>query len=380
MKIYFLEYVQTFGGARKSTIELASRLLNTHEVEIVDIHGSCTPFVNACKELSLPLWIVDKKDEPIILSSSKFWKKIWNIFRFFIHAIRVHKKLCSKFSHEGDCLVVVNNSKVLSYLIFKPLNVKIALFARGWFLPQQISSKDRYLYRLLVDKYICVSEATRYAVYSAGLAPLDKINVVQNAIDTKKFEKVKSDETEHKKMKLLFSGGFLPTKGQQVAIDIAKQLRDKDIDFEIILTGIIYKGEVSEKYYKLIHQTIVNEHLNNCVRIVVDKNDVSSYFKWCDIFIHPSDTEGLPRVVMEAMACKKVVIANAVGGVTDYILHGFTGFLTRHNNVDDYVEYIMMLHDNKHLIEKISTNAYNLVETCFTEKQQIEQMNKALEY
>lgn len=380
MKILFLEYVQTFGGARKSTIELANRLRKNYEIEIIDIHGSCTPFLNACKELSLPLWIVEKKDEPIILSSNIIWKKIWNLFRFFVHAFKINIKLRFKLNQEGDCLVVVNNSKVLSYLFFKPSNVKIALFARGWFLPQQISKKDRYLYRRLVDKYICVSEATRYAVHSAGLAPLNQINVVQNAIDIEHYEKVQPFETGNNKLKLLFSGGFLPTKGQLVAIEIAKRLRDKGVDFEMILTGIIYKGEVSKKYYKLIRNTIVNEHLESYVSIVVDKNDVSSYFKWCDIFVHPSDTEGLPRVVMEAMACKKVVVANAVGGVTDYILHGFTGFLTRHNNVDDYVEYIMMLNGNKSLMESMSTNAYNLVATCFTEKQQMEQMNKALEY
>lgn len=380
MKVYFLEYVQAFGGARKSTIELAHRMRNEYEIEIIDIVGSCEPFVKACKELSLPLWIVEKKDKPIILLSNNIWKRLWNTFRFIKHAFKINRILCSKFRNKGECLVIVNNSKVLSYLFFKPSNVKIALFARGWFLPQQISKKDRYLYRRLVDKYICVSEATRYAIYSAGLAPLDKINVVQNAIDVKQFENVKPFEKGDNELKLLFSGGFLPTKGQLVAIEIAKQLKNRKVDFKMILTGIVYDGEKSEKYYNHIQQIILEENLENYINIVVGKNDVSAYFKWCDIFVHPSDTEGLPRVVMEAMACKKVVVANAVGGVTDYIIHGFTGFLTRHNNVDDYVEYIMLLNNNKSLTENISINAYNLIVTCFTEKQQMEQMNKALEY
>lgn len=378
MKIYFLENVQTFGGARKSTIELAHRMHNNRDVEIIDIHGCCKAFVNECKKLSLSLWVVDKRDAPIILSSPKMWKKIKNIFLFLFHAFKINRILYSRLSKEDNCLIVVNNSKVLSYLFFCPPNVKIALFARGWFLPQQISLKDRCLYKRLVDKYICVSEATRYAVHSAGLAPLDKINVVQNAIDVSKFADIQPFEEGGKELKLLFSGGFLPTKGQKVAIEIAKRLREKDVDFKIILTGIIYKGEASEKYYKYIQRTIIDQQLDKYISIVVGKNDVINYFKWCDIFVHPSDTEGLPRVVMEAMACKKAVIANAVGGVTDYVLHGFTGFLTRHNNVDDYVEYITLLNENRTLLEAVSNNGYHLVANCFTADQQIVQMNKAL--
>lgn len=380
MKIYFLENVQTFGGARKSTIELALRLRKNHDIEIVDIHGCCEPFVNSCQEQGIPLWIVEPKDKQIILLSSKIWKKLWNSFKFLKHALRVNRILIKRLSQKReDCLVVVNNSKVLSYLFYRPKYVKIALFARGWFLPQQITSKDRYLYKRLVDKYICVSEATRYAIHSAGLAPLDKINVVQNAIDVNQFAAIPPFEKGGEELKLLFSGGFLPTKGQKIAIGIAKRLRDKGVDFKMILTGIIYKGEVSEKYYNHIQKTIIDEHLDKYVSIVVGKNDVINYFKWCDIFVHPSDTEGLPRVVMEAMACKKAVIANAVGGVTDYVLHGFTGFLTRHNNVDDYVEYITLLNENRSLLEEVSNNGYRLVANCFTAEQQIEQMNKALE-
>lgn len=379
MKIYFLENVQSFGGARKATIELAQRLQTKHAVEIIDIHGCCEPFVQTCHEVGLQLWVVDPKGKQIILSSGNVWKRLWNSFKFLKHALRINRLLSKRLSQEDECLVVVNNSKVLSYLFFRPKNVKIALFARGWFLPQQMSTKDRFLYKRLVDKYMCVSEATRYAVHSAKLASLERINVVQNAIDVKQFEKVKPIENEGKELKILLSGGFLPTKGQNVAIEIAKRLKEKNLDFKMILTGIIYKGDVSEKFCQHIQQRIADEHLEDKVSVVVGKNDVRDYFKWCDIFVHPSDTEGLPRVVMEAMACKKAVIANAVGGVTDYVLHGFTGFLTRHNNVDDYVEYITLLNENRDLFEKISTNGYNLVANCFTSEQQIEQMNKALE-
>ena len=112
--------------------------------------------------------------------------------------------------------------------------------------------------------------------------------------------------------------------------------------------------------------------------MVIDHNDVKEYFEWCDILVHPSDTEGLPRVVMEAMSMKKPVIANAVGGVTDYILDGFTGFLTNYNNVEEYVDIIKRLSSDPALYDEISNRAFDLIKTSFSPQNQIKAIIKAL--
>lgn len=375
--IIFLEMVQNYGGARKSTVELASRLLAHHNVEIIDINGTCQPFIEACKNASIPLTILDKRDSPLILSSTNPLTKVKNYIYFWAYSRKINKSLNNTLNKYKECYIIVNNSKVLTYLLNKPKGVKIVLFARGWFVKQQISKLDFSLYKRLVDKYIAVSEATRQAIYGAQLASLQDITVVHNAIET--IPHSPKAQYTNRAIRILFSGGFLPTKGQLTAIGIAQKLKERDIDFEMILTGIIYQGDASQNFYRHIVNQINESNLQDKIKIVANHNDISEYFEWCDILCHPSDTEGLPRVVMEAMSFGKPVIANAVGGVTDYILNGYTGFITRHNNIDDYVSAIIRLKENQTLYNKIAQRANEVVTETFTSDMQIEQFNSSLE-
>lgn len=383
MNILFFEDVITFGGARKSTVEFAKNLIDLgHKAAIMDMHGVCVPFLKSCQENSIPIYVVDKEHkQKLITNTHNLLKKILNYIWFFFYSIRVNKRILELIYDITPDYIIVNNSQMLSYFLRKKPCCKIALFARGWFIPQQISFFDRLLYTHYVDKYLCVSEATRHAVYCSRLSGLKEIMVVHNYIDEKKYEiipKANIDNTNNCPI-ILVSGGFLPTKGLHVAVDIAKVLQEKHVDFKMVITGIIYAAKQSQQYYNKIVEKIAALNLEQNVTLVVNQTDVISYFKSADIFIHPSSTEGLPRVVMEAMIMRIPVIANAVGGVTDYIINGYTGFIPRYNNVTDYVEYIELIMNNTELYREITENAYRLVSKCYTKKNQIDSFIKSLQ-
>lgn len=377
--IVFLETVITFGGARKSTVELARRLQDSgYDVLLYDAYGTCQPFLDACKDNSLRVRILYPSRDSHIISTTNPIKQFINRASFLFNSIRINKTLRHYLLSDKPQYVIVNNSKVLSFLFRKPNEIKVMLFARGWFIGKQIRTIDRLLYKLFVDRYVCVSEATRHAIYGAGLASLEDIYVVHNGIETSSVDKMKNENNKHTPFKILISGGFLPTKGLHLAIDIALRLLEEQFNFQIIITGIIYKSEVSKAYYERIKKLIEINDLDGYINLVIDHNDVKEYFEWCDILVHPSDTEGLPRVVMEAMSMKKPVIANAVGGVTDYILDGFTGFLTNYNNVEEYVDIIKRLSSDPALYDEISNRAFDLIKTSFSPQNQIKAIIKAL--
>jgi glycosyltransferase involved in cell wall biosynthesis len=60
---------------------------------------------------------------------------------------------------------------------------------------------------------------------------------------------------------------------------------------------------------------------------VVSNAQVADYMRAADILLHPSHAEGLPNVVLEAMAAELPVIASAVGGIPEAVVHGETGLL-----------------------------------------------------
>jgi glycosyltransferase involved in cell wall biosynthesis len=201
--------------------------------------------------------------------------------------------------------------------------------------------------------------------------------VVHNAISESNLstEIALIDKKENTKV-ILHAGGFLKDKGQLVSLEMAKILKERSVNFKLILAGLVYKGGESEVFYNKVKQIIKDYQLEDVVELVKNKPNVITYFNACDILIHPSETEGLPRVIMEAMILKKPVIANAVGGVCDYILNEYTGFLPQHNSSEEYAAVVEKLIDNKILYDFISINAYNLVKTSFTEENQLKSLDK----
>src|SRR5690606_15800486 len=120
-------------------------------------------------------------------------------------------------------------------------------------------------------------------------------------------------------------------------------------------------------------------NLQNYFELILNQSDVLEYFDQVDVLVHPSHTEGLPRVTMEAMAFGKPVIGNSVGGMTDYIVNHYTGYLTNFNHVSDYVEAILELVENKAQYQFLSNNAENLIKNGYTPEQQVKSFLKILQ-
>ena len=74
----------------------------------------------------------------------------------------------------------------------------------------------------------------------------------------------------------------------------------------------------------------------------------------CSLFVLPSRTEAMGRVLLEAMACKKPIIASNVGGIPNVIKDGYNGLLFKSEKVDDLADKIRLVLSNK----KISFSAW----------------------
>lgn len=385
MRIIFLDAVQNFGGASKSTLEFAKRLIDEgNEVLVVDFWGCCVPYIDHCEKDNIPYTILDCRNEPIILSDNGVLKSIIYYTKYVKSSLQYKRSLIKIIQSFNPDLISTNNTKSLA-ILSKSKKYRIAFFARGWFLPNTIGVLDRFLLRRHVDLYFSVSQATRHMVFVSGLSSLENVHVIPGGIDQEKIKvlrAVNDSLTWHKEKKssrdfvLMHCGSFIENKGQLVALEVLNMLRSAGVHVKLLLVGMITPASSSRKYYNSVLNYIKVNELESNVDILINESEVLKHYSKVDVLLHPSYSEGLPRVVLEAMAFGKPVVANAVGGVIDIVINNFTGFLCNFNAINEYVVVIQNLIADKDLYEFVSKNAVSLIEKSYTIENQVAEFTK----
>lgn len=129
---------------------------------------------------------------------------------------------------------------------------------------------------------------------------------------------------------LVSVGRLSAQKGQLLLIDAVKQLVDEGIDVHLILAG---DGEMRSQ----LQQRIASNQLQSHIEITgwIDEATVRKHLLGARALVQPSFAEGLPVVMMEALAMARPVIATAIAGVPELVRHGENGWLIPAGNVDE---------------------------------------------
>lgn len=122
--------------------------------------------------------------------------------------------------------------------------------------------------------------------------------------------------------RLVCVGRLCEQKGQLLLIEAAKRLRDQGIVFELVLAG---DGEMRTEVERLLMQY----KLQKQVRITgwISAEQVRAELLDARALVLPSFAEGLPVVIMEAMALARPVITTSIAGIPELVQHGEHGWL-----------------------------------------------------
>ena len=185
-----------------------------------------------------------------------------------------------------------------------------------------------------------------------------EIFVIPNGIDLEEFKGVliKPDEYSTGKT-ILFVGSLYPIKGVEYLLIAMKKIHEKAPDTRLIIVG---DGGEREKLEALTTQM----GIQNSVQFVgrVPHKNVLNFMQRADIFVLPSLSEGLPNVIIEAMACGLPIVASRVGGIPDIIKDGVNGYVVDPGRPDQIANKILMLLNNNELVKQISNNNRRMVE------------------
>ena len=217
------------------------------------------------------------------------------------------------------------------------------------------------------NRIITVSKETMKYVLRLG-ADKTKTSVIYNGVDIDYFHPVNKEESRKrlglpKNRKVILSVRRLVYKnGLDTLIESAPLLTRDHPDILFVVAG---KGPSR----KLIEDRIKELKIDANIKLTgfVPDNLLPLYYDAADYFVLPSASgEGLPLVLLEAMACGLPVIATTVGGTPEIIKHMKSGILVPPRNPEAMAEIMSKLLSEETLGPKIGEEARRIVENRYT--------------
>jgi glycosyltransferase involved in cell wall biosynthesis len=104
------------------------------------------------------------------------------------------------------------------------------------------------------------------------------------------------------------------------------------------------------------------------IRSAVPHDEAMALIARCSVFVLPSRSEGMGRVLLEAMAAGRPVIGSAVGGIPFYIKHGHTGLLFESESVDQLADRLALVLSDSELAGDLGRQARDVVAAGLTEE------------
>ncbi len=218
-------------------------------------------------------------------------------------------------------------------------------------------SIDNFLQRF-ADNTVIVTRAQRKRLLGGNNSK--RVRVVHNAIDLKRpirrttNQSVEADQQPQHMGSFLFLviGRLSPEKGVELFL---QALRDViETTGEDVRAYIVGDGPERQRL----------ERLNS--RLSLEKQVVftgftpfpGDYLRLADCLVLPSRSEGIPNVVLEAMALEKIVIATAVGGVPEIISHEQHGLLVDSESIDGLAAAMVRIIQEPEVAKRLAENGY----------------------
>ncbi|MCP4580775.1 MAG: glycosyltransferase family 4 protein [candidate division Zixibacteria bacterium] len=240
-------------------------------------------------------------------------------------------------------------------------------FSRGW-TSENLKIKlyhalDKIVIRF-ADHIVAVSDEQKRKL-TRLLIPGRKITVAHNAIDPESFGDIEKVDLRAKfnlpgdSIICLAGGRFSPEKGQTSLVETAARVLKKNKLIHFIMFG---DGPDMAKVKQMIGNFGIDE---NVICPGFEKN-LLGCLKDADILVNPSLSEGLPNIVLEAMAFKVPVVATAVGGVPELITNDVDGFLVPPGDTNSFAEKILALTENGQIRDKFRDHGYQTIINSFS--------------
>jgi len=255
---------------------------------------------------------------------------------------------------------------VLPMLMAKLMRKKVILCFAGSSIKTLESSNDSF-YKIanILSKINC-KFSDKIILYSDKLIEewefgdyKNKIMIVHHHfLDFNKF-RIESKLDERSDL-IGYIGRLSEEKGVMNFVESIPEIIKANPNFKVLIGG---EGVLKDK----IRDYIEKKDLTNNVTLLgwISDEDMPHYLNKLKLLVLPSYTEGLPYIILEAMACGTPVLTTNVGAIPDIVKDENTGFLMEDNSSMSISKNVFRALKN-HSFQKISDNGYSLVVNKFS--------------
>ncbi len=310
--------------------------------------------VNSLKVITVSKKYKNRFNKSIILITpiSNIWDSFSRRIKYLVSILLLIKEIIK----EKNIVVFAFQANVYCILVCKLFSVKV--IARSNTAPVGWSKNliKRYIFKRVLNlSNIVIVNSIEFqkdlkrdlninskCIYN----PLNKSEIVKKS--RKKSKKIFSSS---RRLKILNIGRFTDQKDQLTLLKSLNYLKDK-INFEACIVGRGVKKKKLQRY-------ILDNKLNRFIKIINFVENPYPLIKQSNLFVLTSKYEGLPNVLLEALALKKFIISSSCHtGPKEILLNGKGGLLFKVGNHIELANKIMYYFFNKKKCLKLLDKSY----------------------
>lgn len=323
-----------FGGAETMCENLTYALKNLgHEVTVVSLYAERTPISDRMEKAGVKILYLDKKLGLDLSMVTKLYRIMRRERPDAVHThlnVIKYAALAAKLAGVKRCIHTVHNVAQQEAEDDTQKKINRTWFRLGFSTPVALSPEVQTTIREVYD------------------IPPEKIPVIYNGVDLSRCLP-KESYGAGERFTFLHIGRFNEQKNHAGLLEAFRKVLDKHPHCRLKLLG---DGELMEQTKAYASRLGIAEKVIFCG----SKANVYPDLQEADAFLLPSNYEGMPMTIIEAMGTGLPIVATAVGGVPDMLTHGESGLLTP-VDPDAVAEACCTLVSDEALRTRLGTNA-----------------------
>ena len=198
-----------------------------------------------------------------------------------------------------------------------------------------------------------------------------KIHVVRCGIDLAQFDGDRPASASSGELRILNVGRLHPVKGQAVLLEALAIVLEGGVEARLTIVG---DGERREALERRAAELGVADRVTFAGN--VGQDDIRAFYERADVFCLPSFGEGIPVVLMEAMAMRVAVVSSRIMGIPELVEDGVGGLLVPPGRPDLVAAALRRLASDPELRERLARQGHDKVATDHDGSRAAEQLQE----